>query len=385
MIAVIFLFLSHRMATAQPATVNGNVTAANANLIDFSRFKPNPRKKTRIDYDMWDSLLEEMVLYTGPSTRKRPSRPKPVTGSRFSRGHTSSYRLEGNRIPYSEIKPAFKDALIEYRQDLERVGTQVEISKLSRNEQLAFWLNLHNAVIIEQLAEEYPVRRPRDLKIGNPRAPLHDAKIINMDGVMLSLRDIREKIVYPNWTDPKVIYGFYLGDIGSPSIQNSAFNAININSVLERSASEFVNSLRGFHTRNGSQYVSQIYVEVAQFYFPNFHQDLANHLEKFMRNDVKVELNKSSLFKIDDYETVIADMTAGRGNYESISILRSNTGYGAFEGNVSTFQQYIRELVAKRRELERSGLVGSGTVIIEDMETVVTDSDEFELDIDLEP
>lgn len=379
--AALLLLSSSGISTAQ-VTMS---TASNSTSVDnFSQFIPHPQKKTKIDYEMWDSLLEEMVLYTGPSTRKRPSRPRPITGSRFSRGHTSSYRLEGNRIPYSEIKPAFKDAITEYRQDLERIGTQIEISKLSRNEQLAFWFNLHNVVIIEQLAEEYPIRRPRDLKIGKPKIKLHDAKIINIGNHKLSLRDIREKIIYPNWRDPKVIYGFYLGDIGSPSIQNSAFNATNVSSILERSASEFTNSLRGFHTRNNSQYVSQIYAEVAPFYFPNFHQDLANHLEKFMRSDVKTELNKTGLFQIDDYETVIADMTGGRGNFESISILRSNTGYGAFEGNVSTFQQYVKELVAKRRELERSGLVGTGTVVIEDIETTDS-SDNFELDIDLEP
>ena len=380
---IVLLFLTiNEIAHGQLAVTNPSYTK---DVTNFNKFTPRPENKTRIDYDMWDSLLEEMVLYTGPSTRKRPSRPKPITGSRFVRGHTSSYRLEGNRIPFSEIKPAFQQALTEYRQDLERVGTEVDITKLSKNEQLAFWLNLHNVVIIEQLAQEYPVRRPRELKVGKPRIALHDAKIINIGDSKLSLRDIREKIIYPNWKNPKVIYGFYLGDIGSPSIQNSAFNAANVNDVLDRSASEFVNSLRGFHTRNNAHYVSQIYVEVAPFYFQNFHADVIQHLKKFMRSDVKRELNTANLFKIDDYETVIADMTGGRGNFESISILRSNNGYGAFEGQTSTFQQYVRELVTKRRELERSGLVGSGTVIIEEIETIDSQDDNFELDIDLEP
>lgn len=379
-----FTFL-YGLGNAQTTTVRANIAPIKSSAVNFAKFKPTPQKTTRIDYDMWDSLLEEMVLYTGPSTRKHASRPRPITGSRFSRGHTSPYRLEGNRIPYSEIKPAYKEALTEYRKDLERVGTEIEISKLSRNEQLAFWLNLHNTVIIERLAEEYPVRRPRELKIGKPKVLLHDAKIINIKGEKLSLRDIREKIVYPNWKNPTVIYGFHLGDIGSPSIQNTAFNAANVNDLLDRSASEFINSLRGFHTRNNKQFISQLYTEVAAFYFSDFHADIANHMRKFMRSDVSKQLKQGVPFEIDDYQTVIADMTGGRGNFESISILRSDTGYGAFEGKVSTFQQYVKELVSKRRDLERSGLVGSGTVIIEDIETTDSHEDDFELDIDLEP
>ncbi len=359
------------VSTAQVAMTTGS---SSASLEGFGQFIPRPQKKTKIDYDVWDSILEEMVLYTGPSARIRMSRPAPVTGSRFSRGHTSPYRLEGNRIPYSQMKTEFKELITGYREDIERVGSQLDIAKLSRNEQLAYWMNLHNVVMVEQLAMEYPVRQPSDLKIGKPRVLLHDAKIINIKGTALSLRDIREKIVYPNWKNPKVIYGFYLGDIGSPSIQNTAFNAKNISDVLDRSASEFVNSLRGFHVKsNNRQYISELYTDVAKFYFPNFDADVKQHLAKFMRDDVRSQMISNTSFRTDRYETIIADMTAGLGSFTSISQLET-TSRNSISRTVSPTREFMQELIKKRESLERQGLVGNGTVIIEDIETVDPDS-----------
>lgn len=355
------------VSSAQQIQVSTNTIALDSKTVDFTQFTPRPQKKTKIDYDVWDSLLEEMVLYTGPSTRLHISRPAPVTGSRFSRGHTSRYRLEGNRIPYSKMKPAFKQAISDYRLDLERIGTQVDIAKLSRNEQLAYWLNLHNVVLIEQLSKAYPVRNPLSLKVGDPPVPLHDAKIININDTKLSLRDIRERIVYPNWSNPKVIYGFHLGDIGSPSIQTSAFLARNVSDLLSWSAGEFTNSLRGFYTRNDRQYISQLYTDVARFYFPDFDNDVSRHLKEFMRDDVKSQILSGVPFKTSRYETIIADLTAGQGSSQSISPLETTSRDSLSRVGGDSIRAYMNELIAKRQTLERLGLITYGTVTVEDV------------------
>jgi len=186
------LTASAQVMVTTPGTSNSNSPES------FAQFTPTPQKSTQIGYDIWDSLLEEMVLYSGPSARKRMSRPQPITGSRFARGHLSAYRLEGNRIPYSQITSEFEQYITDYRKDLERIGTQTDIAKLSKNEQLAFWLNLHNVAMVEQLAKAYPLKEPRSKKIGSLRILLNDVKIVTVKNTNLSLRDIREKIVYPN-------------------------------------------------------------------------------------------------------------------------------------------------------------------------------------------
>jgi len=143
-----------------------------------------------------------------------------------------------------------------------------------------------------------------------------------------------------------VIYGFYLGDIGSPSIQNTAYTADNVSALLDRNAGEFVNALRGFHVRNGKQYISEIYRDVAQFYFPNFDAAVAAHIQKFMREDVKVQMI-SAPFYLDRYEGTIADMTGGQGIYRSASPLSSGSRTGQRITGPNTLVQYVEELVQK--------------------------------------
>lgn len=361
-------FISVPLASSAQVMMTTSSANVQKSQESYAQFSPNPQKLTRINYDTWDSLLEEMVLNSGPSSRKRMSRPAPITGSRLARGHLSAYRLEGNRIPYSQITAEYQGYISDYKNDLERIGTEVDIAKLSKNEQLSFWLNLHNVAMVEQLIKAYPLREPRTEKIGKSKVLLNDAKIITVRGTSLSLRDIREKIVYPNWRNPKVIYGFYLGDIGSPSIQNTAYTTDNVSRLLDKNAGEFVNALRGFHVRNGKQYISEIYRDVAQFYFPNFDTDVAAHIQKFMRDDVKMQM-VSAPFYLDRYEGTIADMTGGQGVYRSASPLSSGSRTGQKITGPDTLAQYIEELIQKRRVLEREGLITRGTVIIEDIET----------------
>ena len=178
------------------------------------------------------------------------------------------------------------NALTQYRQDLERVGNELDIVHLPRNEQLSYWINLHNVAVIEALAHQYPMREPAEGSFGANETTLQDAKLVTIDGVQLSPRDIREKIVYPNWSDPRVIYGFWRGEIGGPSIQRLAYTGSNGDQLLALNAEEFVNSLRGVEAYGGALRISQIYEEAAPFYFAD-DADLITHLSQFARDDVK--------------------------------------------------------------------------------------------------
>ena len=131
--------------------------------------------------------------------------------------------------------------------DLERISGELDIAALPRNEQLAFWFNLHNAAMLEAIAREWPVRQPREIMVDG--VPLDDAQFLTVRGIAMSLRDIRENIVFANWRDPKVIYGFWRGEIGGPALEREAYTGANVNSLLDIAAQDFVNSLRGIQQR----------------------------------------------------------------------------------------------------------------------------------------
>ncbi|MDJ0643962.1 MAG: DUF547 domain-containing protein [Erythrobacter sp.] len=296
---------------AESASTSFQPRGASATGDAFAQFAPaSDRREHRIDYQHWDEALAWFVVPMGPSIRETPGRVEPELGTRRIYGHESRYRLEGNRVAFSYLTPGIREALTQYRQDLERVGSELDLTAIPRNEQLAFWLNLHNVAVIEALAGEYPLSEPSEREFGSNAAPLDDAKLVTIKGVELSPRDIRERIVYPNWQDPKVIYGFWRGVIGGPSIQRLAYTGSNVDALLSLAGEEFVNSLRGVEHYGGALRVSRIYEEAAPHYFGDF-ETLRGHLQQFAAEDVQKLLNKSARTGYNSFDGDLADLARG--------------------------------------------------------------------------
>ena len=278
----------------------------------FAAFTPRPNlRTTRLDYAVWDEALNFLVFSMGKSIREAPASVDPGLGTRRTYGHDSRYRLEGNRVIFEYMTPDMIQALTEYRQDLERIGGEYVIAEMSRNEQLAYWTNLHNVAVMEQIALAYPVSQPATLKIGPGNLPLDEAPLITVAGVTMSPKDIRTRIVYPHWRDARVIYGFWRGDIGGPSIQSKAFTPRNLDSQLDEGARDFVNSLRGSQKNGKRLEISRIYEEARPFFFANWPADITAHLRQFSDGDTDRLIDGTSEVVAAIYERDIADLAKG--------------------------------------------------------------------------
>jgi len=356
--------------TSSPSSVSHHDTITR-------RFTPRPNgKNVRLDYSVLDAAFSGTVIRFGPSLRRRASRPEAPTGSRFVTGHKSAYRLEGSRISFSFLHNDYLDELVAYRKDLERIATQINLTAMPKSEQLAFWFNIHNVAIIEQITKKYPVTRPSKIKING--IPLDEAKVLTIKGVALSPRDIRQKIVFPHWKNPSVIYGFFHGDIGSPQLQNYAYTRANLNNTLQIQATEFVNSLRGFNKSRKNRRISKLYEETTPFYFPDFENDMQRHLLNFARDNVAEDIRSTLPFAYDRYDDVVADLVGGsRPRIATANVINGNTGVPRdFTSIPPEVRRLLEELNTKADALKRRNLIGSGTVTIEDIETVDPDAPE---------
>jgi hypothetical protein len=311
----------------------------------------------KIDYSIWDEAMKNIVISMGPSLREGAPRPDPSFGTRRQYGHVSRYRLEGTRVMFSFLDADVIASFTEYRRDLENTADIVDIQALSRNEQLAFWINLHNVAMVEQIAKAWPVRQPRDIRIGG--VPLDDARFITVEGIALSPRDIREKIVYRHWKDPAVIYGFWRGEIGGPSLQREAFNADNVGRLLVRGAGDFVNSLRGSQDLGGRLQVSEIYREAAPFFFPDFENDLRAHLSRYADEKTRALLAKASGADPVITEYDIADLEGGsrEPSYQNIT----SDGISQSFRIPQSMAALLKERETKFQEIIRQGRTGTVT------------------------
>ena len=346
-----------------PALAQGSPAPDSARLAEaddrFAIFAPKPdRIDHTIDYEIWDFALKNLVLSMGPSIRERPvitTISQLARGSRIRAGHNSRYRTEGSMLAFSLLDNKAIASFTEYREDLQRVANELDITRLRRNEQLAFWFNLHNVAMVEQMAQNWPFRQPRTLTING--VPLDEAKVVTIRGVAMSPRDIREKIVYANWRDPKVIYGFWRGEIGSPALPREAYTGLNVDMLISAEADYFVNSLRGTEQRGDTLHVSALYDEVRAFYFPDFDRDVRAHIENYATDEVLEFVRDTRFVSPDLREWDIADLSGGYR--DNIALQKAMPGLSA--GAAELLAQ--RAIKMQRIERRRRNGENTGTVI----------------------
>lgn len=333
--------------------------SAQANQAPIEQFAPKSATlDARLDYAWWNTRLRSLVISMGPSNRSRPGMPQRTVGSSILWGHTSPYRLEGTRMAFSLLEPDVVESFTAYRRDLEQIAGRIDITTLSRNEQLAFWINLHNVAIAEQIAIHWPIRKPERILIDG--AALQSARFITIGSTQLSPADIRTRIVYPNWDDPRVIYGFWHGDIGGPSLQREAFDAANLSFLLDLGAEEFVNSLRGVQRRGERLEVSDIYEEAAPFYFANFDTDLRAHVARFASDDVAAILASTRRTTPSISIPDIADLAGGMKEPSTTAV--------SINGVASGFKvppSVARLLSERNAKLSEMGRARRGTVRVQ--------------------
>jgi len=322
----------------------------------------------RVDYEAFTMILNSVVLDVGHSNRRPAGRQLRITGSRLSPESNSVYRYEGNRVALHLFEDIHDETISEYRAELEALPQQVALSELSRNEQLAYWLNLHNLVIIDLLQERYPLRRIDREDIDG--VPLLDAPVVTVDGVTMSLNDIRLRVVAEHWDDPRIIYGFFLGAIGGPSLQDDAFSGARVWTQLESNAREFVTSLRGVDSLGRQPRISPLYEDFAVLF--DSPDALKAHLRTFANTDVRAHIDAiEGAPEYLRFDWNVADMTNGREGCSGVTagmnitvIDSGGTGSNAVNCDVLPPQaaQLLNVVIQRRLEFLRNGQLGRVTV-----------------------
>jgi len=228
-----------------------------------------------ITYDDWSYILRSTVFDAGRSDRQAAPRPKPQAGRLVVKVNTSSTRLEGNRLYFPAFDEKNLKALTQLRRELEALPGAVPMAEWTRNQQLAYWLNLHNVTVVEELAKRYPEQEIRKVI-----AKVRKQKLLRVAGVKLSLDDIHHNILIEKWQDPLVMYGLWQGYVGGPSILREAFTASNVYELLRENAAEFINSNRGARMRGDRLVISSYYAENMAL-FPEGENQLKAHLADF--------------------------------------------------------------------------------------------------------
>jgi hypothetical protein len=252
--------------------------APNAKL--WERWTPHDQSdNTSIDHDSWGYFLKTYV---------------------------SEHEDGINRIAYASVKKKDAKALSAYIAKLENTP----VSRYNRDEQLAYWVNLYNALTVNVILDHYPVDSIRDIKISPGTFVIGpwSKKLISVEGEVLSLNDIEHRILRPIWRDPRIHYAVNCAAIGCPNLQREVFTAETADALLDTAARAYVNHQRGVRFENGRLIVSSIYSWFEED-FVDTDGSVARHLSRYADPDLAARLTDTIKVNGDEYDWTLNDAT----------------------------------------------------------------------------
>ncbi len=215
----------------------------------------------------------------------------------------NKYVVEGqdnlNRVAYQRVTLQDKSALKQYIKNISKRS----ISRLNRQQQRAFWINLYNALTVDIILDHYPVKSILKIKLSSglfTRGPWKK-EIVEVEGEKLSLDDIEHRILRPIWQDPRTHYAVNCASIGCPNLSRQAFTEQNMDEQLNRAAESYINHPRGADINKGKLIVSSIY-EWFKEDFEGDDQGVIRHLKRYAKPELLKQLTTVQRIHDDQYD-----------------------------------------------------------------------------------
>ncbi len=214
-----------------------------------------------IDHQPWQMVLEHYLISNRPS--------------------------KVNRFRYSEVSEKDKQSLKKYLSTLQAIDPR----QYKKVEQMAYWINLYNALTVDLILDNYPVKSIKKTGESFLSFGPWDDELVVIAKQRLSLNDIEHKILRPIWKDPRIHYVVNCASYGCPNLSAKVFTAANMDTLLDKAAYDYINHTRGVNFIKGKLIVSSIY----HWYKEDFGDSdalLIKHLSHYAKPKLKQRLSK---------------------------------------------------------------------------------------------
>jgi len=172
------------------------------------------------------------------------------------------YVDEQGRVNYAAWKGEAAGELQHWLSQLSSVNLQ---DYPDLNQQLTLWINLYNALVIDQVLQKYPILtiRPQVLGIPNWIAffQFFSRPIYLLGDLQYSLNTLEHSILRPQFQDPRIHFALVCAAVGCPLLRNEAYQMERIQIQLNEDATRFINNPAKvrFDDRTQTLYCSKIF------------------------------------------------------------------------------------------------------------------------------
>lgn len=238
-------------------------TPVEANSIKFWN-DSEADSRINVNHDPWQSLLTKYVNESHPSGI--------------------------NRFDYAAVTEVDLQRLVDYLDYLQKL----EPRQLNKAEQLAFWVNLYNAKVVELVIQSYqggdPVSSVRQLRSGvfTPGPWKRESlKIVFQD---MSLDDIEHGILRPHFGDFRIHYVLNNASLGCPNLPKIALDGENNEALLSEAEQGYLKHSRALRIEDDELVLSTLFDWYSSD-FADSKQGLFDYLKAKVAPDLAAGIN----------------------------------------------------------------------------------------------
>jgi len=189
-------------------------------------------------------------------------------------------------IKYGDVTEADHSNLKSYIETL----IDIDPTTLNKREAFVYWVNLYNAVTVDIILDDYPVKSIRNIFSGFRPGPWLRT-IATIKGTEITLDNIEHGILRKFWRDNRVHYAVNCASIGCPNLRNSAYVVEGLDDALDEAARSYVNHPRGFRVEKKKVIASSIYNWFKDD-FGGTEAGIIAHLTKYAEPELRTQLER---------------------------------------------------------------------------------------------
>jgi hypothetical protein len=138
-----------------------------------------------------------------------------------------------------------------------------KLGNLSKDGQLAFWINAYNAVTIDKVIKWKPKKSVRETFIPGvwTSTKFFTAREHTVAGKLMSPDDIEHEILRKRFNDPRIHFAIVCASSSCPPQPRFAYTDKNVQAMLDEETRKYMNSQRGSRIANAENtlYLSKIF------------------------------------------------------------------------------------------------------------------------------
>ena len=163
---------------------------------------------------------------------------------------------------YALIKAQLAEPSAPLSRQLERLKAPLP-SGLSPHEELAYWINAYNTLMLARAAELWPLKSVKGALPGEPYA-IFKEKRFEVAGQLRSLDELEHQLIRPRFKDPRVHAALNCASASCPPLASRPFLPATLDTQLDQVARHFVNDPVRQQLRRSPRAISMIFKWYAQ-------------------------------------------------------------------------------------------------------------------------